>query len=432
MNILMVGGAGFRNSGDEALLRACVQVCREFAPTARLTLAANNADVARDTLRGHDVTFAPSPRFAFFRGDPHYVTGDAIFKSRWAMLRDALIVPSANEARRALAESPDLDFIDRAQSLEFWDALEQADALVVHGGGILTSATRSRLWEQALTVELATSLGKRVLLRSQQIGPFTDKADEDRIKTILRRASYVSARDFQQSAREMFKLTGEAKVRDQVDDALILRTVEPPQPVIERYDLTPENYICVGYRDNAGVGVGSNVLRRTADVVQRAYETFRLPIVLLPQGPFDAPALEQLAALAQAPCRLVRPEDSFRDPIAIAAHARLMIACPHHSLIFALRGGAPVLSPAAGEYYLFKNKGSMRFFDLENYVFDVEAANYLDVASEKLAAIFAGEVDLRRRIAVRVDELRAQAAANDLDFARILLGLETAPVARPY
>lgn len=388
----------------------------------RLIVATNSAEVSRDTLSGYDATFVTAPRFAFFRNDAHYAAADEVFKNRWAMLRAALVLPSATEARQALVESPALDFIDRPRALEFWDALIQTDLLVVHGGGILTSATRSRLWEQALTVELAKRRGKRVLLRSHQLGPFVDDADKDRMRTILTHAAYLTTRDLEQSSREVELLSGELKARDQVDDAVIVRMDTPPQPILRRYNLTPRSYICVGYRDNPGVGVGAHVLNRTAEIVQRAHDIFRLPVALLPQGPFDIDALKRLAGMVQAPCQVILPEDQFRDPMVIAAQARLMIACPHHSLIFALRGGVPILSPAAGDYYLFKNHGSMRFFGVEDYVFDIEKPDYLDVASNKLLSILVGGFSLQRRIAFRVNELRSQAAANDLDFGRLLPG----------
>lgn len=420
--ILISGGAGFRNSGDEALQRSCVQVIRDFAPTAELMLLANGPAVARNTLKGLDVALVPSPRYAFFHNDHHYGPADDVFRDRWARLHAALVGRSAQEARAALENAPELDFIDRADALAFWDALCSADALVVHGGGILTSATRSRLWEQALTVEAAAGLGKRVLLRSHQMGPFTTDEDRAHMRTILRCAAFATTRDARQSSIEVEPLQSATIAREEVDDALILRLDEDEPALLARHGLTAGNYICLGYRENPGVGVSAQAFDRTVEIARSAYATFGLIIALLPQGPFDIPVLERIAAALDVPAQVVRPFDAFRDPLVIAANARLMIACPHHSLIFALRGAVPILSPSSGAYYLFKNRGSMRFFGLEDQVFDIDAADYLTIAEDRLARIRDGGDALRTDLAYRVAELRLQSARTNLKFGRLLTG----------
>lgn len=62
MRVLIIGGAGFNNSGDEALLLSTVQIIRRAAPWVKLTVAANNEFVARQTLRDLDqINVVPSP-----------------------------------------------------------------------------------------------------------------------------------------------------------------------------------------------------------------------------------------------------------------------------------------------------------------------------------------------------------------------------------
>lgn len=421
VNIMIAGGSGFDNSGDEALLRACVQVCRDITPTSQLIIAANNQEVARKSLIGYEAKFTSSLRIAFFRGDSHYNNCDEVFVSRWNAIRDHLIFSGLESARRSIQSGSELDFVDRNEALDFWDNLQSSDALVIHGGGILTSATRSRLWEQALLVELACKLGKRVLLRSHQIGPFSNDDDRVRLRSILQHSSFVSSRDCKQSSREALALNTEFLVRDCVDDALILRRDVPSEQILDRHNLRRNSFICVGFRGNPGVGVTSAALQRTAEIVEVAYRMFRLPIALLPQGPFDMPALETLQQLINAECRLIGDCTRLEDPIEVASQARLMIACPHHSLIFALRGAVPILSPVSGDYYYFKNKGSMRFFDLEDFVFDIDAPNYLHHATEKLAQIFVEGDRLRHKIAMKVIELQSQSLAENAGFARALI-----------
>ena len=416
MKVLIAGGAGFRNAGDEALLRASVQIAKASNQCSQITVAANNFDVANDTLRGLGVALVPSPRNAIFRNDGHYGSADEEFRRRWRIARASFASKDSSAALAAARSSGDLDFIDRPQTQQFLSAIANADALIIHGGGILTSATRSRLWEQALTVEIAARWGKRILLRSQQIGPFSNSLDKERIQTILRSADFISTRDKDQSSVAAKKLYPNVRVVDQVDDALFVSVGdENDEAVLERYGLKQRGYICVGYRNNPHVGVTEDAFERTAAILKIANCRYQCPMVLLPQGPFDIPALKILASKLDFDVTIVEPQDGFRDPIAIAQNARLMIACPHHSLIFALRGSTPILSPVMGDYYLFKNIGSMRFFGLDEYVLDIADPHetVMGRATTLIDRIVANETTIRESISSRLHQLRVSATEFD-------------------
>jgi polysaccharide pyruvyl transferase WcaK-like protein len=423
MHIMIYGGAGAQNSGDEALLLSAVQICQRLVPCARITVAANNLEVAADTLRDHDVKFVLSPRVTFFQLDRHYWAADEVFQRRWKTIRETLLGRPLASCLNALQTSAALDFIDRSGSREFLQALAETDALVIHGGGVLTSATRSRLWELSLVAEVAASLGKRVLFRSHQLGPYNNSDDEDRIRSILQLSEFVSTRDLNQSKKEACRVFPRESVVDQVDDALIL---EMPRRYAERvlvdYNLQDGNFICVGYRDNPGVGTRDLAYSRMAKIVELAHDIFRSPVVLLPQGPFDLPSLMRLSSMLSVGAQLIEPKDPFCEPIAIASRARLMIGTPHHSLIFALRGGVPILSPVMGEYYSFKNIGSMRFFGLESFIVDITNEEHAyRLSREKLRFVHENEAQFRRFLMSRVVALRAKAHSQDYAFADHLL-----------
>lgn len=422
--VLVVGGAGFRNAGDEALLRSGVERCLEAGPEFEVVVAANNTAVARETLAGLPVQFVPSPRRALFCADQHYAMADDVFFERCRRLRRALGGTAPERAIANLATCSELDFVERDAASQFLRCLLESDAVVVHGGGFLTSYTRSRLHEHAFTVGLASSWGKRVLLRSQQLGPFVDDRDRACIAGILAAADYVSTRDLDQSAREVAALSArDTSPVDQVDDAFVLSADRRSEADIVASHRLPEGrYVCVAYRDNRQVGVEDACLRHTARVTACVHREFDLPVVLLPQGPFDEAGLERLAGYCDFPVRLVRPVNHLRECMAIASAATVAVALPHHSLMFALRGGVPIFSPVMGPYYLFKNRGSMRFFGLEDHVWDVggwpEAIPGEVV--EMVRSVRHGYQWLRRRLLARGAELLDQAREQDVAFRAIL------------
>lgn len=424
MRVLIIGGAGFKNSGDEALLLSTVQIIRRVAPWAKLTVAANNEFVARQTLWGVDqINIVPSPRIAFFRNDSHYFRANHIFLQRRTALRQCLVGASPTEAIKTILNSSELDFIDRENSARFLSALADCDTIVVHGGGILTSPTRSRLIEHALTVEVAVNWGKRVLLRSHQIGPLTSSDDRDQMRSILSASSYVSTRDLNQSSYLCREVSPDTQVFDAPDDALLCSVGGASSEVLSRHGVARGQYICVGFRDNPSVGVTEDAYFKTAEIVLNAHRMIGGDIVLLPQGPFDIEPLKKLTSYLDCKAQVIEPNDPFRDPVHIAENARLMIACPHHSLIFALRNAVPVISPVMGDYYLFKNKGSMRFFELERFVIDLSNSQeeISTASSQLLHEIFDDEKAFRSKLSRQVEQVKVIAQHGIEEFRRCLL-----------
>ncbi len=421
-NVLIVGGAGYRNSGDEALLLASVQVVRSILPMANIFVAANNVDVASDTLADECVQIVPSVRISLMKGDMHYSACDDVFQERWLALRKRLVLSGSQNASDVLASLQDLDFVNAAGAKAFLDAFFLADAVVVHGGGVLTSATRSRLWEYSLTVEMASKFSKLVLARSQQIGPFDTADDRARIKSLIRGCSYISTRDKNQSSQAVRDILDVDCVYEGVDDAFVMERTFNSRKILESYGLEPRRYICLGFRQNSRAGVSEQALERTCVIANMARNELSARLVLLPQGPFDVSSLVKIKNQIGGDASVIEPKDYFRDPVAIASNARAMIASPHHSLIFSLRGGVPILSPVSGAYYSFKNKGSMRFFGLEDFVIDIDDDGYVQQAQERLQYMAIEGDALANKIARTSAELRSLALQGNIGFAKTLLG----------
>lgn len=420
--VLIAGGAGYANAGDEALLLAAVQIVRKsIGEGGHIDVTSPDRSVTSHTLRGENVHLVPTLRTALFRGDAHYARCDEVFQQRWHIFRSLVSGVDSDTACRIVQQSDLLDYADRDEVCELLASLAACDALVVHGGGILTSHTRSRLWEQALLTELASAWGKGVLLRSHQWGPFNSEDDRNLAAGIARRARFRSSRDLNQSSITMRQLCPDAPIIDQVDDALRLRLPDGAKPVLERLGLKPRRYIAVGLRENAGVGVDWTTTLKVARIVELAQQRLGLPVVLVPQ---NRPDFDRLRVLGEILRPRVEPfvlGDPFRDPIYLAENARLMIATPHHSLIFALRSGTPVLSPISGDYYRFKNIGSLRFFNAEKYVVDLDIEDtWISNAFDLLKRIDHEGDDLIESLRTRAASCQRYSVDSDRDFSEVL------------
>lgn len=370
--ILLAGGSGFRNAGDEALLRSATELCQQQAPDSRMIVSANDPRVAIDTLEGLPVSLVSSLRVAFFRGDSHYGLCDDVFIKRWRIIERTLNCFNAAEMIETINFSPELDFIDREESVVFLSALSAANTLVIHGGGILTSSTRSRLWEMALLCRLAHNLGVKIALRSHQLGPYSCLEDITLARQLFDQADFISTRDCGESWFAAVATGTTANIAEDVDDAYLLDyTRMDKDKLTDLYELQPNSYVCACFRRNQTVGVTENALNIFVEVVEYAALRSGKLIVLLPMGPFDVDVLKNIQLQLKVRSKLIIPHNWFVDPPGIAQHASFVISLPHHPLIFALQSGTPILSPVEGRYYCAKNRGSMRWFSLEHFVVDI-------------------------------------------------------------
>lgn len=374
--ILVAGGSGFENCGDEALLRSAVEICRRSAPNASIVLSANNPRVAIHTLRGLPVSMVSSLRISVFRSDDHYNTADNVFFERRRIVENIVCGSAKNCHEVDFLNCPELSFVDCQEFKLLIQALQSADALVVHGGGVLTSSTRSRLWEMALLVQFASSYKIPVAVRSHQFGPYTDADDAVAARCLLDHVGYASTRDIGESIHCVRELGTHSVVWESVDDAFHLDYLKiNAGEFSSKYGLEPGGYICCCYRRNPSVGVTDAAMDLFIQTIEQAATLSGKPIVLLPMGPFDLDVLREVAGRLKQQSSIVEPDDWFTGPPAVAQHAYFVVSLPHHPLIFALQGGTPVISLVEGDYYCAKNRGSMRWFGLEGFVVDVCAPN---------------------------------------------------------
>ncbi len=420
MAILVAGGAGFGNTGDEVLLRRAVELCLHLAPVRPVVVSTNGPEVSATTLDGLHFGMVSSLRRSLFLNDAHYGVCDAVFLERWAAADAALTGPDL--AEQALGAET-LAFADRPACAAFLRVLETADRLVIHGGGILTSATRSRLWEMALLARLARRVGVPVALRSHQLGPFTDKRDAALARELVDGAEFVSVRDVESSSLSILKTGAIRRPWELPDDAFRpVARFHRATSLKERYGLQGDGYIVACYRRNSAVGVTERVLECFVGALQHAVRHSGLPIVLLPMGLFDVPTLWEVESRLTPFARVVVPVDWLEDAPAIAQDARFMISVPHHPLIFALQAGTPVISVVEGRYYADKNMGSMRFFGLGSFVVDATLPDAISRLRDLVEAVVEHEQALRTYIHERIVSLFPAQAAGMEAFEHFLSG----------
>jgi polysaccharide pyruvyl transferase WcaK-like protein len=231
----------------------------------------------------------------------------------------------------------------------FQNAFEGCSALLLAGGGNLTSQYGGLLFERLAAIRVAHSMGLKVLVSGQTVGPVLTGPDSKETAEALRLCDAVGSRE-----RHTYDLLSSLDVESvQVldDAAFFAQSVE-----LEALDVPASGYIAATFAPASGAMPRHDYHRHMARLLDLAYEHLQLPILLLPHvSTFggrdgDQECHAAIARLSKAPDIRVVQQKSAQETAALTANAELIISSRYHPIIFGLSAGVPVL-PAAVDYY---------------------------------------------------------------------------------
>ncbi|GAA3400770.1 polysaccharide pyruvyl transferase family protein [Pseudarthrobacter polychromogenes] len=231
----------------------------------------------------------------------------------------------------------------------FQDAFSGCSTLLLAGGGNLTSQYGGLLFERLAAIRVAHSMGLKVAVSGQTVGPVLTGPDRAEAAEALRLCNVVGSRE-----RHTHDLLTSMDVESVLvlDDAAFLA-----QGVgLDASALPPSGYIAATFAPGSGAMPRNDYHRHMARLLDLAYEQLQLPILLLPHvSTFGAQDGDQechaaIARLSTAPDVRVLDQRSAEETAALTANAELVISSRYHPVIFGLSAGVPVL-PVAVDYY---------------------------------------------------------------------------------
>jgi colanic acid/amylovoran biosynthesis protein len=335
VNVLVVSDAGALtvgetyHVGDEAMLRACVECVRRFAPNARITVMSSAPEW---TSREYGVR--------------------AIERLAVARTADA----HGSAARRVVASAAcDRDLVLSSGDEEVLAEMASADVVIVAGGGNICSLYPGLLQERLAIAALSRWRATPLVVVSQTIGPSLARADVTAVSRMLAGALVVGVRE--RFSLAMLDSLG-VKAHLQLDDALPLGT--PPRE--------PEPYIAVTmHRSQRRLDLG--VMAQALD--QLACHTgWRLLFVShfesATPGWNDATLAEQLAARLTSSLEIL-PILRVQDTIEVTSRASLVVSTRYHPLVFGLGLGVPSVGIVQDAYHHVKLGGALAHAGLPEF-----------------------------------------------------------------
>lgn len=353
------GGYAMRNSGDTALIRACVNRLREQWPAAAV----------------HVLTTEPAALQAAVPGAVPFdvgMTGMRQFTQTWGLvgalhrlfpqplkapLRRAeseLRLRAPRACARWIASRMRRRGVDTAPLALFLDCLAAADAVVATGGGYFADPFAPHADSVARLLLLAARMGKPIALFGQGLGPLQSRETRGLLRRVARRAAVVG-------------------LRERVSGPSLLRELGCPT---EHTIVTGDDAVELAYaarRDAPGTALGLNVRRSAySGLDDGAAATLRAALKELcatlgaPWAPVPISwyAKEsELAYIADIAGGLPAAEatapdlDTVPGIVEQIAGCRVVITGSYHAGVFALSQGIPVVGLAASSYYSGKFRG---------------------------------------------------------------------------
>ena len=410
LRVLISGGYGYENVGDEAQLAANLRCWRNTVPDCRITVLTPDEPF---TERTHRVRTELAPRVVFFDalGKPYYHSSSWQFKLRFLFLAPLLLF----NARLIRAGLPVLGITARQARL--LDVISNSDVLFLSGGGYLTGTTLSRLWDHMLLIRLADAFGVSTVLSGQTIGVFKDRLSRMLANWGLKKAKLIYLRDCPESERALESIgIGGEQVESTFDDALFFQAAPTTKKVFRvlagsGID-TNRPYLVVNvhyYHWVLSSDASSVVLKQLASALDFISSDLDLQIAFVSMIRDDMAALRAVMSLMQKPGVLIDHEYNLEVAVGVIRNADLCLTMKHHPIIFAMGGGVPTIAIALDDYYVHKNRGALKIFGQERFVVSCPPDELCPHVTERLEEAWSQREEISSQIKARLEELRPRA-----------------------
>ena len=375
-----IGGEEVRHIGDEAMLGANLDALRSLFPGATFTVVAADPEWAS---RRYGVTAVPP--FGFRRD------------------------PAASAERRSLLAS----LLESSERNATIDAVANADAVIVSGGGNLSSSWPDLLYERAALLQLAQRFGKPSVVLGQTIGPHLAEDERRLLAASLLHARFVGVRELPSAMLGVDLGIPHERLWYQFDDGL--RVDEPV------WAAPDETTIAVTI-DPQLRAAGKALFASFADQLRRLAETTGARLVLVPHA-FGGEASGQPSDLTEARLLAAKIGGSrvsvvgaldVEEARRAAAGASLIISSRYHPIVFGLIAGVPSLGVYGDDYCRIKLQGVLTHAGLERWTVtydDIAAGALLEASLELWSVRDRIQKNLEGRAAAWRSECRERWAA---------------------
>lgn len=347
MRVLLLGDIGLEGGllhvGDEAMFSEAVSNLRERGATLYALSATPDESIERYGL--------------------DRATGRIDFSARFAGTLAERDERLDKVIRTARGETGLIAWDDPA-----WAVIESvtaSDAVLITGGGNLSSQWPEHVYERAALGQLAELFGKPLVISGQTVGPALTGRDGELVGALLSSARLVGVREAR--SYEVATELGATRVVRTLDDAAYLGEAGHPEATPSR-----DPYVLVTLAPYAGSTPPATFASRTARLLDEVAAVTGLEVLLLPHvgsvlggEPTGDAVVHEAVRDASASGRLsLLPVVAPREAARLTREAAFSISTRYHPAVFAASGGVPWLTISVDEYTDAKLAGHAANFGL--------------------------------------------------------------------
>lgn len=363
MKCVVVGDIGWEHLyhlGDEAMTEAALSLL-EARGVDEITLVAGQPEVSESFYNRPAVK-----RFAF--------------GSKWD--RNRLEAKLAKVTRQFdSAESP------------LHEAVRDADAVVIAGGGNMNSDHVHLLYERVAIARLARHTSTPLFVTSQTVGPMLRKRDQELVSEIIEIAECFGARELT-TYRLALELGGDPeRVIHTMDDAMMLKAHEEDFQWVDQLDLS-ERFVAASFTSHPGsTGLGAEEYRaQLAETLDELARRLDADVALAPhagslvQGHTKRDQILNEEVVAETKSGRVKalPMLTARQDVALISRSILSLSTRYHPTVFGPGLGTPTASISLSYYSSIRMRGSLRNVGMEHYVVPATSWTEIIPACEEL------------------------------------------------
>jgi polysaccharide pyruvyl transferase WcaK-like protein len=348
-NILISGGWGYGNLGDDAILVSTVKILKDIYPGATITVMTYNCGETVKSLADKDVVVVPSLHrslvnnlsTAKFRISSKFAHNRTTYVERLigkvtAKFRNVVLYPILD----ILYYSKFLNLIKDVRRVKMYSEFKNADLFIQGGGGYFNDGWKDNVYAHILELKAAKEAQTRCLIVGQSIGPFKSKRILQHAVNALKQVDLISVRDIE-SRNEL--------LAQNIQNVLIPDTAI--SDVEYSYIREPSITVIVG-----GEGMTIKEIDYISEAIADASRNYNLSVVITVSRiwiPDYELADRLLVALRNhiPNVKFVIPEN-FVDLQDLLGKSRFLISQNLHGLILAWRAGVPGISLNPGRKFV--------------------------------------------------------------------------------
>ena len=372
-NILVAGGYGYTNLGDEAQCETTLELLTKRYHDYQIINLTPDVNHSKDMHPDYFHEYAS--RVAIYNQNMPcdlYSFSLKFFKL-WRIL--AFILKSVWVLINAYLIKYDLPTLFlNPRTVKFMEQLREASLFYFSGGGFLTGKTLSRLWDGIVICRLCKIFDTPVVMSGQTIGVWSGKYNEILAKWGFKYVKVITVRDEEFSLNDLSKigLKGENYFATH-DDALHSKKSEERQ-------INSDNYITLNFHywgmSDKQKAVSIDKINK---IVNYILDNSSYDIVLIPMTQTDTISFNDY--LSKYPNDRIKPYEfnlDFGKIRRVIADSKMCITMKHHPIIFAMGEDVPTISLAFSGYYVHKNVGALAQYGQEKFSVNLEDDDYFE------------------------------------------------------